>query len=121
MCGLRTNCSSECHQIAVAPIVPRLRRCASKRPQSDAFVIDAKQVRKASDHSVGVRTQSRRAIEQVLRRVVGGISDEGLWVDDEPGLAFRSEAVACVQVGSQHDFSRFSAWQLRKEVQTFAD
>src|SRR2546421_2905131 len=41
-CDLRSNCSSECHQIAVAPIVPRFRRCASERPQPDAFVIDAK-------------------------------------------------------------------------------
>ena len=29
---LRSNCSSECHQIAIAPIVPRPRRCASERP-----------------------------------------------------------------------------------------
>jgi hypothetical protein len=42
----------------------------------------------------------------VLRRVVGGISDEGLWVDDGPGLAFRPEDVACVQVGRQHELCR---------------
>jgi hypothetical protein len=38
----------------------------------------------------------------VLRRVVGRISDEGLWVDDEPGLALCPDDVACVQVGRQH-------------------
>src|SRR6184192_1559605 len=92
-CDLQSNCSSECHQIAVAPIGPRLRRCASERPQPDALVIDAEQVRKSPDHSVRGRSQSRRAIEQVLRRVVGWVSDEGLWVDDEPGLAFRVEDV----------------------------
>ena len=106
-CDLRSNCSSECHQITVAPIVPRFRRCASERPQSDAFVIDAKQVRKAPDHSVRVRSQSRRTIEQVLGRVVGGISDERLWVDDEPRLAFRSKDVACMQIGSQYEFCGF--------------
>ena len=84
-------------------------------------MIDAEQVRKSPDHSVRGRSQSRRAIEQVLRRVVGWVSDEGLWVDDEPGLAFRVEDVACVQVGSQHEFHRFGAWQLCKEAQTFAD
>ena len=84
-------------------------------------MIDAKQVRKAPDHSVRVRSQSRRTIEQVLRRVVGGISDEGLWVDDEPWLAFRPEDVACVQIGSQHELCGFGARQLRKEAQTFAD
>src|SRR5207245_5021507 len=98
-CNLRSNCSSKSHQIAVVPIVPRLRRCASERPQPDTFVIDAKQVRKAPNRSFRVRSQSRRAVEQVLRRVVGGISDEGLWVNDEPGLAFCPEDVACVQVG----------------------
>jgi hypothetical protein len=49
-------------------------------------VIDAKQVRETPNGSFRVRTQSGRTIEQVLRRVIGGISDEGLWVDDEPGL-----------------------------------
>ena len=82
-------------------------------------MIDAKQVRKGADRAVRVREQSRRTIEQVLRRVVGGISDEGLWVDDEPGLAFRPENVACVQVGSQQKLYGFRAWQLRKETQTF--
>jgi hypothetical protein len=57
----------------------------------------------------------------VLRRVVGGISDEGLWVDDEPGLTFRPENVACVQVGSQQKLCGLRAWQLRKEMQTFVD
>jgi len=121
VCSLRSNCSSECHQIAVAPIVPRPRRRASERPQPDAFVINTKQVREAPDRSVRVRSQSRTTIEQVLRRVVGGISDEGLWVDDEPGMAFRPEDVACVQVGSQHELCGFGARQLRKEAQTFAD
>jgi hypothetical protein len=110
--------------------VPPNRRCANRPAapplrEQTSTVGRVRDRRQAGPQSFGsfrrVRTQSRRAIEQVLRRVVGGISDEGLWVDDEPGLAFRSEDVACVQVGSQHDFSRFSAWQLRKEVQTFAD
>jgi hypothetical protein len=57
----------------------------------------------------------------VLRRVVGGISDEGLWVDDEPWLTFRPENVACVQVGSQQKLSGLRSWQLRKETQTFVD
>ncbi len=96
-------------------------RCASERPQPDTFVIDTKPVRKAPDRSFRVRSQSRRAIEQVLRRVVGGISDEGFWVDDEPGLAFRPEDVACVPVGRQHELCQCRAWQLRKEAQTFAD
>ncbi len=116
--SLRSNCSSECHPVAVVPIVARLRRCASERPQPDTFVIHAKQLRKASDHCVRVRLQSRRTIKEVLRRVVGGISDEGLWVDDEPGLAFRPENVACVQVGSQQKLYGFRAWQLHKETQT---
>src|SRR5256885_11854483 len=77
-CSLRSNCSSKCHRIVVVPIVPRLRRCAGEHPQPDTFVIDAKQIRKASDRSFWVRSQSRRAVEQELRRVVGGISDEGL-------------------------------------------
>src|SRR5580700_3230417 len=34
-CSLRRNCSGECHQIAVAPVAPRLRRSASERPQPD--------------------------------------------------------------------------------------
>ncbi len=84
-------------------------------------MIDAKQVRKAPDGSVRVRSQSRRTIEQVLRRIEGGLSDEGLWVDDEPGLAFRPEDVACVQVGCQQKLYGFRAWQLRKETQTFMD
>lgn len=115
MCSLRSNCSSKCHQLAVAPIVPWLRRCPSKHPQPDAFVIDVQPVRKAANHSVPVGSQSRRTIEQVLRRVVGGISDEGFWVDDEPGLAFRPEDVACVQIGSQHNLCGSGAWQLRKK------
>jgi len=57
----------------------------------------------------------------VLRRVVGGISDEGLWVNDQPGLAFCPEDVACVQVGRQHELCGRRPWQLRKEAQTFAD
>ncbi len=84
-------------------------------------MVDAKQVRKAPDRSVRVRSQSCGTIEQVLRRVVGGISDEGFWVDGEPGLALRPEDVACVQIGSQHELSRFGARQVRKEAQTFAN
>jgi hypothetical protein len=118
---LRSKCSSKRHQIAVAPIVPRPRRRASERPEPDAFVIDAKQIRKATDRSVRVRSQSRRTIEQVLRCIVGGISDEGLWVDDEPGVAFRPEDIAGVQVGRQHQLYGFGARQFRKEAQTFAD
>jgi hypothetical protein len=57
----------------------------------------------------------------MLRRVVGRISDEGLWVDDEPWLTFRPENVACVQVGSQQKLCGLRAWQLRKETQTFVD
>src|SRR6516162_9622547 len=120
MCSLRSNCSCQCHQIAVPAIVSRLRRCASKHPQLDAFVIDAEQARKASDRSVGVRPQSRRTIEQVLGRVVGRVSDEGLWVDDEPWLAFGPKDVACVQVCSQRELCGFGARQLLKEAQTFA-
>jgi hypothetical protein len=84
-------------------------------------VIETKQVRKTPDRSFRVRSQSHRTIEQVLRRVVSGISDEGLWVDDEPGLAFRPEDVACVQVGRQHELCGCRVWQLRKKAQTFAD
>src|SRR6266850_924528 len=67
--SLRSNCSSEYHPVAVVPIVARLRRCASERPQSDTFVIHAKQLRKASDHCVRVRLQSRRTIKEVQRLV----------------------------------------------------
>src|SRR5207245_3098789 len=60
VCSSRSNRSSECHPVAVTPIVARLRRCASERPQPDTFVIDAKQVRKASDRCVWVRLESCR-------------------------------------------------------------
>jgi len=73
--GSQSSCAGG---TSVAPIAPGLRRCASERPQPDALVIDAEQVRKAPDHSVRVRSQSPRIIEQVLRRVVGGVSDEGV-------------------------------------------
>ena len=55
VCSSRSNCSSECHPVAVTPIVAQLRRCASERPQPDTFVIDAKQFRKAPDRCVWVR------------------------------------------------------------------
>jgi hypothetical protein len=45
----RSNRPSECHPVAVTPIVARLRRCASEHPQPNTFVIEAKQFRKAPD------------------------------------------------------------------------
>jgi len=101
--SLRSNCSSERHQSTVAPIVPRLRSCASKHPQPDSFVIDAKQVRKGADRAVRVREQSRRTIEQVLRRVVGGISDEGLWAMTSQGSrSVRRTLPACKSVANKN-------------------
>src|SRR5439155_978898 len=61
------------------------------------------------------------AVEQVLRGIVCGIADEGLGVDDEPGLALGSQDIAGVQIGGQQHFDRRRPRQLLEEAETLAD
>jgi hypothetical protein len=83
----------------MTPIVAWLCRSAGKRPQSNAFAIHGKQVCDPADRPVWVRAQSRFTVEQVLRRIIGGIADEWLRVDHQPRLSLRPKHVAGVQVG----------------------
>jgi hypothetical protein len=99
----------------------RFRRCTSENPEPDAFVFDSSQVCKSSDCSIWIQSQSHTTVEQVLGRIVGGISDERLRIDDQPRLTLCSNYIACVQVGRQQRAFGCSARQLLKQLQTFAD
>jgi hypothetical protein len=64
-------------------------------------VIDAKQVGHAAHCAVRVSSQSLIAVEEKLRRIVGRVTNEWLWIDNEPRFPLRSKDVACVQIGSK--------------------
>src|SRR5207244_12255812 len=96
--GLEDACDLRSNQIAVAPIVPRFRRCASERPQPDAFVIDAKRSAKlriipsGSDRNLaeqltGARSRRRRDLRR-LRSAKPGTEAGRLFVGLTP-LALR--------------------------------
>ena len=99
------------NQQVVLPVIAWFGRCPGERPCADAFVIDLEQIGKAPDGPVGVRQQSRLAVQQVLCSVVGGIAHKGLGVDREPLLAPCPNDVARVQVGGQHD----AAWRVSRQ------
>src|SRR5205807_1545733 len=65
---------------------------------SKAFIVNTKQVGKPSDRYIWTRLQSRTAIEQMLGRVVGGISHERAWDRLPAWVRVRSEA-HCLHVG----------------------
>ena len=69
------------------PIVARFRSGAREHPEANALVIDAEQLREAMNRTARIGAQSRGAIEQVLRRVKGGLSNERFRINHEPGRA----------------------------------
>ena len=54
-----------------------------------------------ADRLVGVRAQSGQAIQQMLRRVIRGIPDEGLRIDDEPWRSTGAKDIPRVQIRRQ--------------------
>lgn len=88
--------SRQRHQIVIAPIVAGLRCGASESPEPDTFVFKFSEICKISDSPVRMQSQSRTTVEKVLRRIVGGISDERLWIDNQPWLTLRANYIARV-------------------------
>src|SRR5229473_2777374 len=88
--------SRQRHKIVIAPIVAGLRCCASESPEPDTFVFNFSEICKIPDRFVRMQSQSRTTVEKVLRRIIGGISDERLRIDDQPWLTFRPNYIARV-------------------------
>ena len=96
--------------------MPPSRRCSNRRAAPPL-----RERTSTGGHVRNPRQAAPQSFGSLRPGPIGGISDKGLWVDDQPGLAFRAENVARVQVGSQQKLYGFRAWQLRKETQTFLD
>lgn len=89
--------------LRILPVVSRLRRSTREDPQAHALAIDFEQIGEPTECSVRIGGESGRAVEEMLCRVVGRVAGERLRVDRQPGLAFRSQHVACMQVGCEED------------------
>ena len=67
--------------------------------------------------SVGILDE--HSVEDVLRHVVGGISDVGLGVDGEPRLALGGEDIAGVGIGMQEQGVAAVSRELAEQVDAF--
>jgi hypothetical protein len=79
----------------------RLQHAAGEQPAAQPYWVYLEQPGHPVGQSGGVGVQPLGAVEQMLHRVVGRVTDVRLRVDDQPGLPLRGQHVASMQVGDQ--------------------
>jgi CheY-like chemotaxis protein len=92
LCSLHANdvLQKEAFAAGVKMVISKAPEHANPDQQSQRIV------RKASEDCVRIRSQRCKRIEQVLGRVVGGVPEERLRINDQPRLAFRFKDITCV-------------------------
>src|SRR3954469_4483809 len=95
---LDRNRSREAGQPVVFPIVAWFGSCAREHPQANALTVNIEEIREAANGGLRIRAKPGTAVQQMLGRIVRGIAEEWLWIDDEPRLSIRSQDVSGVQV-----------------------
>src|SRR5205807_115697 len=80
----------------------RLRDAAREHPLAYSLARYAQAVREARDRREGRGLHALEAIEEMLRRIVGGVADERLGIDREPRRALGADDVPRVEIGEQH-------------------
>ena len=119
--SLRGDHAGEWQQPVVGPVVTRFRRRTCKGPQPNPLVIDAEELGHSPDNCVRIRAEPHGTVQQVLSRVIRGIADERLRIDDEPRLPLRAKDVARVEVRHQQNVRRRALRQFLEQAQTLID
>ena len=98
---LFTKCSRDRDQVAVFPVHTWFRRSPSKHPQPNPLLIDSNLVCEATDRSMRIRTKTRKTVQEVLGQIVGGVTNERLWINHQPRLPLRPQYIPGVQIRRQ--------------------
>ena len=79
----------------------RLLNTPSEEPEQQSAGVEFEQAREMPCQAGRIMDQSLSAVEKVLERVLGRVTDIGLRVDDERWLALGREHVASMEIGAQ--------------------
>ena len=105
----------------VAPVGAGFGGEAGEGPVLEAGGGEVEEVGEAVDSVERVGAEFVEIVEEVLGGVVGGVADEGLGVDDEPGFALGAEDVSGVEVGGEEDFGRGGGREVVEKAEAIAD
>ncbi len=84
-------------------------------------MVNIEEIREAANGPPRLRAQSGAAIQQMLSRIVRGIADERLRVDDQPRLSIRTKDVSGVEVGREERVGGRAVRQFLEEAKPLTD